>query len=196
MIPPQEALHLVCVHVLCALQVMGTPSSQLSTGLLEDPHNVARYAAFLVARQVANTTLSNRVSEIRKVLAWRASAAETVSQQQRLQAVLKWVDFLHRQCPNVSLPSPALHNRTNLPTASQVIGWQLKVEAHARQLLTEDTELHGKMYRSDTCRAAQDAAMLALSFGYLPPLRLSCIRTCVHPDFVASSGGCCESSCR
>ena len=178
------------------MQVMGTPSTQASTVLMEDPHNVAKFCSFLVARGVVSTTLAKHISAIRKVLAWRSSLAQPTSRHARLQAVIRWVDVLHKQSHNAGAPSRSVVHRSNLPTAKEVLGFQLQVEKLASQLLAEDTMKWGGMHRQVTYKAAQDSAMLALCFGYLPPLRLGCIRTCLHPDFVMESGGCLEEECR
>lgn len=174
----------------------GTTSSNLSTQLLEDPHHVASFASFLVARKVVSSTLIKHLSTIRKVLVWRQSQATDAAVAIRLQAVLTWLEVLQKQCHNAAMPSqaPAMHH--NLPHAKEVIAWQLRVEEAAAQAMAFDIGKFGKMFRASTARACMDAAQLAMMFGYLPPLRLGCVRTALHPDHVQASGGCMDEECK
>lgn len=95
----------------------------------------------------------------------------------------------------VANPSTRGLKRRSLPHAKDVVAWQLKVEHHAQSSFTMDLEAYGKMTMV-VARAYRDAAMLAMMFGYLPPLRLSCVRTCYHPDFVGFGMRCMEEGCR
>lgn len=155
---------------------MGVPASRLSTGLLEDPHNIAAFVAFLVARQVQSTTIVGHVGALRRVVCWRASKGMSDAAYGRLQAVIKWIDTLQRQCSNVGLPSQSPLQRTKLPHAREVLRWQLRMEAALDSLLAEDIERHGRMTRMATIKASQDVAFCELAFGHLPTPRLSCIR--------------------
>lgn len=186
------------LHVRMQLwqQVMGEPTSKLSVKLMEDPHNLARYAAFLVARQVKASTLAGHVTTIKKVLTWWASRGAEERQYIKLQAVIKWVEVFSRQCKNVAVPPTHTLQRVNLPSAKQVMIWQLQVDGHADRMLAEDVKRHGRMYRQETAKACQDSALLAICFGHLPPARLQCIRTAVHPDHALASGGCMDPDCR
>lgn len=178
------------------VQVLGTEASKLSTKLLEDPHMVVKFVAFLVARGVVATTLAKHVSHIRKVLVWRGSLGISMQDHSHITAVIQWVDVLHKQCHNLVTPSPTHHVRSNLPSAKEVVHWQIKVLDHSCLLLAEDIYNKGTLHRRSTALATQDAAMLALCFGFLPPLRLSCVRTCLHPDAVLELGGCIHEECR
>jgi len=159
-----------------ALQLKGVPASRLSTKLLEDPHNVAAYASFLVARKVVSTTLVRHVAAIRKVLAWRASLGGSSRAHAVLQEVLKWTDKLQRQCQHAATPPVSNMQRTKLPHAREVLKWQLVVQHEADSLLAEDLQRKGALDRQETARAVQDAAFLDMSFGYLPTPRLACLR--------------------
>jgi hypothetical protein len=178
------------------MQLKGVPASQLTTKLLEDPHHVASFASFLVARGVAVSTLVKHINTIRKVLVWRQSLAKEAAQAAKLLAVIGWVDVLQRQCPNAALPSQAALLHSKLPHAKEVLAWGLKVEKLAAQMAAADITRWGQLTRPATAKAVQDAAQLAMMFGYLPPLRLACVRTCLHPDCVQPSGGCMDTECR
>jgi len=158
------------------MQHKGTPASRLSTILVEDPHNAAAYASFLVARDVNSNTLAHQIKSLRKVVSWRASKGASVAEYSRLQAVTQWFDKLLKQCTHAARPSPSPMQRTKLPHAKDVLKWQLTVEEAADELLAVDLTKHGDMKRRETIKASQDAACLALCFGYLPTPRLSCIR--------------------
>ena len=87
---------LAAAFSLSAMQVLGTPASQLSTKLLEDPHLVVKYVAFLLARQVGANTMTKHLTHIKKVLVWRASLGGAEEQATTMQALLEWVEVLHR----------------------------------------------------------------------------------------------------
>lgn len=171
-----EAQNPPCPAVMLWLQLKATPASQLSTRLMEDPHSVAAYAAFLVARKVVSSTLVRHVAAIKKVLAWRSTLGGTQHAHARLEAVIKWTDALQRQCQHAAPPPMAHLQRTRLPHARDVLAWQLAVQEHADAELAADLLRHGRIQRVKTLRACHDAAMLDMMYGYLPPPRLSCIR--------------------
>lgn len=177
--------------------MLGIKSSDLSTKLMEDPHNLVAYAAFMIARKVVNTTLSKHVVTIKKVLVWRASMEKDASQHTRLQAVMDWVDIFHKQCHNVALPSTSNAQRVGLPHAKDVLKWQMRVDKDANEMLAADIKQKGKMFRRASAIKCQDAALLGMMFGHLPPPRLMCLRTMLHPDKVLfAGGGCLEKDCR
>lgn len=179
-----------------ALQVMGLPSTELSTKVMEDPHKIAAFVAFLVARGVVSSTVSKHITHIKKILAWRASLGGSVASASLLTDVMDWLDILHKQCPNIALPPKGHAQRIDLPPAKDVLKFQLSVIEHSTSMASEDIARWGRMTRATTARACQDTAMMALSFGFLPPLRLGCIRSCLHPDHVRASGGCQDNECR
>lgn len=162
---------------------------------MEDPHNIAAFGAFLVAREVVSTTLSKHMTSIRKVLVWRASLPMDVDHRAKLQAAIAWLDVLHKQCHNAALPSTARLQQTKLPHAREVMSFQVQVEKLASMLQAEDITVYGSLHRKQTAKATQDAALLSMLVGYLPPIRLSCARTCLHPDHVVE-GGCMDEECR
>lgn len=159
--------------------------------------NVAEYAAFLVARQVVASTMQKNLAVLRKLLSWRMTLVDARElAARRLHAVGNWLDVLMKQGPNAALPNQGHMQRTKLPHARDVLKWQLKVEEATDSLLAKDIALNGKIVRHSTACASQDAAFLALAFGYLPTPRLMCIRTCLHPDRVIDWGGCLDTDCR
>lgn len=180
----------------CCLQIKGAPKAQLSTKLIEDPHNVVSYAGFLVARGVNQTTLRGHMANIHKVLVWRTSLGGAAHHIQQLERVDGWWEAFFSQCGNLAPPSTSRLQRTKLPHAREVIRLQVKVEATARDMLAEDIRQRGAAFRRNTYRALLEAAILALMFGHLPPVRLACIRSCLHPDHVLPSGGCMDEGCR
>jgi len=185
-----QPMHMVYFLVL---QLKGVQTRSLSCSLAEDPHNIAAYACFLVARKVVNTTLSKHVTALRKLVAWRCSLTPRSA---ILQAALRWVNTFQAQCHNIGLPSKAALKRTNLPHAKEVMALQIKVEALADRLMAQDIQRYGKLFRRDTAIACLNAARLAMMAGYLPPLRLTAVRTLCHPDHVKQSGGCMDEECR
>lgn len=129
-------------------------------------------------------------------MAWRQTLGGTAEQHAKLEAVIEWLDVFHKQCHNVALPSTANLQKTKLPHAREVLLWQLQVERFAEQEHATDIKRFGKMHRHATAVASQEAAMMAMMFGYLPPLRLACVRSLLHPDQVLASGGCMDEDCR
>jgi hypothetical protein len=119
------------------------------------------------------------------------------SHMRRMQHVMKWVDGLAAQSSNLGLASTATTLRSKLPKAKQMINFQLKVSAHAKALEEEDKARYGKPHRMETLKASADRARVALMFGFLPPMRLKCVRTLLHPSAPASATGLCqEAGCR
>jgi hypothetical protein len=105
----------------------------------------------------------------------------------------------------VALPSPANIQRTKLPHAKEVLSLQLQVQKRAKQLADADIAKHGKPHRLETHKALQESAMCSLMYGFLPPLRLACVRTLIHPSRIVPPakdgeaqllGGCLEPDCR
>jgi len=140
-----------------------------------------------VARGCASNTLEKHACNVRKVLLFRkATLGANLGPQ--LDRVLQWLDSLRRQLKYVAGPGHGPTARAMLPHASLVIRWQLLVEAHADSLHEVDLREHGRLYKYATCVALGDAAQLAMMFGYLPPLRLACVRTLLHPDYVHTPG--------
>jgi hypothetical protein len=175
---------------------MALPTSELSTKVMEDPHKIASFVAFLVAREVVSSTITKHLTHIKKVLVWRSSLGGRVEDLTRLQHVIEWVDILHKQSPNIALPPRGVLQRVNLPSAKEVLKFQLDVLEHSTSMTAEDVNKWAKMTRPKTAQACQDSAMMAMAFGFLPPLRLGCIRTCLHPDHVQPQGGCEDDECR
>lgn len=157
---------------------------------------MAAFASFLVARKVVVATLTKHLCTIKKVLVWRQSIAQDVALAVRLQAVLTWLEVLQKQSSNAAQPSTTPLQHSKLPHAKEVIAFQLQVEEHAATLTAAEVHEAGKLFRPSTATACQDAAQLALMFGYVPPLRLACIRSCLHPDAVQPSGGCMDEQCK
>lgn len=185
-----------CFSCCVWMQLKGVPTNTLSCCLAEEPNNIAAYGSFLVARGVVSSTLGKHISALRKLVAWRCSQGQLAVHHAKLQAVLTWMDALHKQSHNACLPSKAGVMKTNLPHAKDFIAFQLGVEAQADKMLSEDTHTHGTMMRRKTAVACQDAALLALMAGYLPPPRLAALRSLCHPDSVWSEGGCMDDDCR
>jgi hypothetical protein len=178
-----------------AFKHMGIPSSQVSVALVEDPHMVVRFVSFSIARGVVAGTVIKHISNIRKALAWRASRGGDIVTSNHRQAVAAWLDVVQRQVKNVAQPSQQPARIANLPSAANVLRWQVKVEEIAIEERAKDIAEWGTMTRTDAATATQNAAQLALMFGYLPPLRLACIRTCLHPDAVAAGTMCSDAEC-
>lgn len=173
---------------------MGAAVSALSTKLMEDPNNIANFMSFLQARGVASPTIDKHITNVRKVLVWRSSLGGPAAEHARLQEVIGWVDILHAQSAHIGHPSRALEARTDLPHATEVLRFQLKVIKHSTEMLAYDIRKWGCMTRRDTAEACQDTAMACLAFGFLPPLRLGCIRSCFHP--LHTGDGCTDEQCR
>lgn len=175
------------------LQVMGARVSELSTKLMEEPTNIANFMSFLQARGVTTLTVDKHITQIRKVLVWRSTLGASAAQHARLQEVIGWVDILHAQSAHIGHPSRVLEHDASLPQAKDVLQFQLKVIQHSTHMLAYDIAKWGKMQRQATAEACQDTAMACLAFGFLPPLRLGCIRSCLHPLHVGQ--GCTDQEC-
>jgi hypothetical protein len=103
--------------------------------------------------------------------------------------------MLIRQVPHCTVPSQRYVRKSNLPQPGVLIAFQDRLESKAAALLREDERTHGGMFRQRTALTCMNAALLAMCFGRTPPVRLTCIRTCRHPDHV-EPGGCDDESCR
>lgn len=145
-----------------------------------------------VARGCSNTYLEKLTCNIGKVLLFRRAETRdsnlTFTRSAHIDRVLEWLDSLRRQLKYVTTPSQGPSMRAALPHASLVIRWQLLVESRADSLWAADMRRFRRLHTEAAALALSDAAQLAIMFGYLPPLRLACVRTLLHPDYVDVPG--------
>ena len=171
----------------------GYQGLELSLDLFGDPFTYSHFVSFHMARGTGCLHLRNILSHSRKVVAWLSSTRPTL--KTHFHRVDQWMELLSRQAP---FAAPSTKRTYNLPTAKDLLLFQAKhVEAKANRLW-EDVLLHSDpqlplLMPKPCARACMDAAMLSLMFGYFPPLRLACIRTCIHPDHVG--GPCMDPDC-
>ncbi len=97
----------------------------------------------------------------------------------------------HQPSPCPECCTSALHGSLLQTPAN----FDVRVERTADELVAADYKRWGKMHRSITVNAVREAGMFSCLIGYLPPMRLSCLRTMCHPDKVLSKGGCMDDSC-
>ena len=174
------------------LKFRGMAGTDLSLDLFGDPMVYSHYISFHVARGVGCPYLRKTLSHSRKVVAWLASTRPHL--KEHFTRVEHWLEVLSRQAP---FAAPSNRRAYNLPSAKDILLFQAGVEGLATSMW-EDWLLHSDPSQPVTmpmmhAKVCMDAALLGLMFGYVPPVRLACIRTCIHPSHVG--GPCLDTDC-
>ena len=141
--------------------------------------NMAAYLSFQKARGNTIGTLTCQISGARKVLKFLLSQTDTLAVREQIDAASTWLSQLNRQLAIV-MPKPV--DTTELPTASTVVRMVEKLRQDTMKLVPPP----GQPMCQEFARALHDACLACCMFGYLPPVRLVCLRTLqeatVSPD--------------
>jgi len=154
----------------------------------------AAYISFQLAKGNGRVNLAQQLSNSRKVMGFLKRRADP-----RLALTISsceiWVSRLGKQIPTI-LPSVnkdigQLQEDGGWMNADQVVAMFEKLRQGA--LAGMSVEGGGRMH---ACMTLHDACLASCMFGYLPPVRLSCLRslqmpgqeTCLHKDCINSVG--------
>ena len=147
------------------------------------PHLVASYMSFHIAMQHKSNTIKHHVTTSLKVLAWWST--KPGGHDKGLQLMREqWLPNLSAQVGR-ALPQPKKTADT-LPTAQRLL---LLIHTERQKVLQQLAE-EGMTAR--LARSLHDLGLVSTIFGYLPPIRLTCIRTLVLPTY---QGPCHKPDC-
>lgn len=151
------------------------------------PHLVASFLSFHIALQHCSSTIKHHVATSLKVLAWWST--KPGGHDKGLQLMREqWLPNLSAQVGR-ALPTPT-KSASTLPSAKALLG----VIDKQRQSVLGAIQQAGMSAK--LARSLHDLLLASTVFGYLPPIRLSCIRSlmllgydgpCHKPDCINGS---------
>lgn len=191
-----------CIHQYLGFLVMTVDMelAEVTMGAYADPYLLVTFIAFLLARKLTAGSIQKHCVVARKVITWlkiqlhRSDPEGTIAEVVALHAMVPWLHTLSQQLSKVAAPSPSLQIKAILPPAKEVLRWQRRLEREAFAAYKAAKERWGGMIAS-VAWMLHNIALLALLFGYLPTLRLACVRTALHPDHAAAAGRCSDPDC-
>lgn len=159
--------------------------AQLSIWNVLNGHSVAEYIAFHKLKGNTIGTLASQIASLRKVLKFLGTQATNPATRTHIDAEIKWLSILNSQLAHVM---PRESPDVKLPEAHQVVR---AIEALRRKALIAVPAVNS-VVSLGVARLFHDALLACFCFGYLPPVRLICLRTLQHP----SARGCLHKGCR
>ena len=147
------------------------------------PHLVASFMSFHIAMKHCSSTIKQHVATSVKVLAWwstKPGGHDKGLQQMRQQ----WLPNLSAQIGR-ALPSPT-KSASTLPSAKTLLS---VIHTQRQSVLAA---MHQGGMSAKLARSLHDLTLASTVFGYLPPIRISCIRALMLPTYV---GSCLKPDC-
>lgn len=141
------------------------------------PNLVAAFISFHIALKHCSTTIKGHVCTALKVLAWwstKPGGNDTGLKQMREQ----WLPTLSAQL-GLTLPKP-VKTASTLPSAKAL----LTVIHNKRVAVLAAIQEQGMT--AALARGLHDVALVSTIFGYLPPIRISCVRGLVLPTYTGA----------
>lgn len=161
--------------------------NKLSLWNVLDGHSVAKYISYHKHKGNTIGTLSSQIACLRKALKYLSSQSKQQSVQQHIEAEVNWLSILNSQLCHIM---PKEISTIQLPEAKDVVKFieRLKWKAlHAYMGIAPGSVISMKL-----ARLFHDALLACMIFGYLPPLRLVCLRTLQQP----CAKGCLHKGCK
>lgn len=178
------------VHQFLGFRQLHKQADCLSLWDLLNMNDMAAYLSFQKARGNTIGTLTCQISGARKVLKFLQSQANTLAVKEQIDAASTWLSQLNRQLAIV-MPKPV--DTKELPTASTVVRMVEKLRQETLKLVPPP----GQPMCPEFARALHDACLACCMFGYLPPVRLVCLRTLQLPGIRGCHyKGCCNTECQ
>lgn len=168
--------------------------SQATLQQFLDLHCYAAYMSFQRSKGNTYTTLSMLISFARKVAAYlKKSFVPGSMQAVGVEAALAWYNRLNNQLARVMPQASVRAELEELPSAREVV---LLIEKLKQSALRSLPPL-GQIMSFESARLLHDACLACLMFGYLPPIRLVCLRTLQLPTTAKCLvPGCLKPGCR
>jgi hypothetical protein len=153
----------------------------------KDGNLVMHYISFCKARNLVASSVSLYLTEMATIVQWwGAKQGNTV----QLQELMQWLDRLRKQVCRV-LPHPKKDPVDLIKQGKAASPEVLVAHMEAKRLhVLELLRTKGRCY--ETAKATHDWLLCACLFGWVPPLRSSCLRSLLMPH----SAGCLEKGCK
>jgi len=165
----------VYLGYLVRFEKVAVPSLKLFT----DPHSYVKYISFLDKKETSIVTIKNHISLAKKVVSWLACDASR-AESLVFADVQQWYDALR-----VQLIQKIPRKRKDPGVLEEEGAW---LPAEDVLALFEDLRLKAlHMCKADElnpvqARALHDACLANCMLGYLPPIRLACLRSLQLPN--------------
>ena len=147
------------------------------------PHLVASFMSFHIALRHCSSTIKQHVATALKVLAWWSTKPGGHDPGLKLMRE-QWLPTLSAQV-GLALPKP-VKSASDLPTAKTLLTTIVQ-HGHGVMKAIQETGMTATL-----ARALHDVTLASTVFGYLPPVRISCIRSLVLPSY---DGPCHKCDC-
>lgn len=148
--------------------------AQLSIWNVLEGSHVAHYIAFHKHKGNTIGTLSSQMASLRKVLKFLSTQTDEQAVKQHIEAEIIWISTLNSQLGHLM---PRESPDVQLPGAQQVVRAIDNLRVKAVHALPPSAIPVGLRQ----ARLFHDALLACFCFGYLPPIRLICLRTLQNP---------------
>lgn len=159
--------------------------AQLSIWNILDGHSVAHYVAYHKHKGNTIGTVNSHIASLRKVLKFLGTQTQHQAQQDHIKAEIQWLSTLNTQLQYIM---PREVADVKLPEVAEVVR---TIEAfRVKAVFSAPAADSAVSLRA--ARMIHDALLACLCFGYLPPIRLICLRTLQTPF----AKGCLHKGCK
>lgn len=149
-----------------------------------DGHSIAAYLSFHKTKGNTFGTITAQIAGFRKLLKYLESKTANQTTHQHINKQVTWLSNMNSQLQHAM---PRVEPEISLPAAHEVIRHIEALRLNAIQA----RPAQGQSWSLEAARLFHDGALACLMFGYLPPVRLLCLRTLQHPDVA----GCLHKGC-
>lgn len=155
----------------------------------QDLHAFADYISYILARGAGRGHAVKHISLAKKINAFLKADDPDGGLEAQADAADSWLAQLETQLGSV-LPDPS---KKQTPSMDELLSWAEELGEYAESEVADDREVEGCITKP-TARLVQQAIIAMLVVGFCaPPIRLSIIKTAVHPDYVEE---CMDLDCR
>jgi hypothetical protein len=155
----------------------------------QDLHSFADYISYILARGAGKGHAVKHISLAKKINAFLKAEQQDGAWEAQADAVDSWLAQLETQLGSV-LPDPT---KRETPTMDELISWVEELGNFAELEVHNDREFEGEITKA-TARLVQQTIIAMLVVGVCaPPIRLSIIKSAVHPDYAKE---CMDPDCR
>ena len=156
-----------------------------------DLHSYAAYISFQKAKGNVYNTVSQQLASARRVLEFLGTKGGQTATA--AAAARNWLSRLNRQLATILPQGSTMMDLSDLPPANEIVQLIEKFKCSALGSLPPP----GQPFSIETAKTLQQAALSCCIFGYLPPIRLVCLRTLQVPDSTKCLiGGCLKFGCQ
>ena len=156
-----------------------------------DLESYASYVSFQKAKGNTYVHISMQLASARRVLVFLGRGGDEL--KVRCDAAKDWISRLCKQLSSVMPQASTRTDISDLPAAHEIV----QMIERVRQSALSSLPPVGQVMSQETARLLHDASLACLMFGYLPPIRLVCLRTLQMPGSIKCLvPGCTKLGCR